>query len=396
MGGGGAEVWVPHPFPQPTSTVSGSSSYAILQPLLQQRGCAQGGHPWLNCQGCCGARSASFSGLLQPSVCRVEDLRVVASGHRPLPPQWLCGCVPLSDGDHTVCSPVGSSGRLDGLHRLERSVPAGSGTSGFSSLSTLCVRVSHFPIQSSVLWPLHGSAGFLTGHGSYFRHSPLLGYPHEVVPRRLASPVVLSGIPPPGSPDCPRALPRAGGCNQPGEIPPRTIPGGTVSQGRNQLPVFCGFTITRSHLQAAVNRRRISILRLASCKIMALATGPAVFAGSPSSWRQTADAVSPVMSQSFLGSSRSLCSGILDRVLSARFPVVAPPSSPLPMCVPLPSLTRPRLLVRRLRRRMGSSSGSTGRFRPLDLSTSISVHQRQGIAGHPTRSPPLSVVSTQS
>ena len=101
------------------------------------------------------------------------------------------------------------------------------------------------------------STGLLMGHGSYFRHSPLLGYPHEAVPRRLASPVVLSGIPPPGSPDCPRALPRAGGCDQPGEIPPRTIPGGTVSRGRNQLPVFSGFTIASSHLQAAVNRRRI-------------------------------------------------------------------------------------------------------------------------------------------
>ena len=396
MGGGGAEVWVPHPFPQPTSTVSDSGSYAILQPLLHQRGCSQGGHPRLNCQGCCGARSASFSGLLQPSVCRVEDLGVVASGHRPLPPQWLCGCVPLSNGDHTVCSPVGSSGRLDGLHRLERSVPAGSGTSGFSSFSTLCVRGSHFPIQSSVLWPLHGSTGLLTGHGSYFRHSPFLGYLHEAVPRRLASPVVLSGIPAPGSPDCPRALLRAGGCDQPGEIPPHTIPGGTVSRCRDQLPVFCGFTIARTHLQAAVNSRRISILCLASHEIMALASGHAFFAGSPSSWRQTADAVSPVVSQSILGSSRSLGSGILDRVLSSRSPVVAPPSSPLPRCVSLPSLTRPRLLVRHLRCRVGSSSGSTGRFRPLDLSTSISVHQRQGIAGHPTRSPLLSVVSTRS
>ena len=294
MGGGGAEVWVPYPFPQPTSTVSGSGSYAILQPLLHQRGCAQGGHPRLDWQGCCGASSTSFSGLLQPSVCRVEDLGVVASGHRRLPPQWLCGCVPLSDGDHTVCSPVGSSGRLDGLHRLERNIPAGSGTSGFSSFSTLCVRGSHFPIQSSVLWPLHGSTGLLTSHGSYFCHSPFLGYPHEAVPRRLASPVVLSGIPPPGSPDCPRALPRARGCDQPGEIPPHIIPGGTVSRCRDQLPVFCGFTIARSHLQAAVNSRRISILRLASHEIMALASGHAFFAGSPSSWRQTAYAVSPL------------------------------------------------------------------------------------------------------
>ena len=199
MGGGGAAVWVPHPFPQLTSAVSGSCPYAFLQTLFHQRGCAQGGHPRLSCQGCCGASSTSFSGLLQPSVCRVEDLSVVASGHRPLPPQSLCGCVPLSDGDHPVCSPVGSSGRLDGLHRLERSVPTGSGTSGISSFSTLCVQWSRFPIQSPVLWPLHGSTGLLTVHGSYFRHSPRYGYPHAQVSRRLASPFVLSGIPPPGS-----------------------------------------------------------------------------------------------------------------------------------------------------------------------------------------------------
>ena len=381
MGGGGAAVWVPHPFPQLTSAVSGSCPYAILQPLLHQRGCAQGGHPRLSCKGCCGASSTSFSGLLQLTVCRVEDLGVVVSGHRPLSPQSLCGCVPLSDGDHPVCSPVGSSSRLDGLHRLERSVPPGSGTSGFSSFSTLCVQGPHFPIQSSVLWPLHGSTGLLTGHGSYFRHSPLYGYPHAQVFRRLSSPVVLSGIPLPGSPDCPRALPRAGGCDQPGEIPPRTIPGGAVSRCRDQLPVFCGFSIARAHLQAAVNRQRISILRLASHEIMALATGHALFAGSSSSWRQTADAVSPVVSQSILGSRRSLGSGVLDSVLPSRSPVVAPPTSPLPRCVPLPSLTRPRLLVRRLGRRVGCSSGSPGRFRPLGLpQASMSINARELLA----------------
>ena len=292
MGGGGAAVWVSHPFPQLTSTVSGSCPYAFLQPLLHQKGCARGGHPRLNCQGCSGASSTSISGLLQPSVCPVEDLGVVESGHRPLPPQSLCGCVPLSDGDHPVCSPVGSSGRLDGLHRLERSVPTGSGTSRISSFSTLCVQGSRFPIQSSVLWPIHGSTGLLSGHGSCFSHSPRYGYPHAQVSRRLAGPVVLSGIPPPGSPDCPRALPRAGGCDQPGEIPPRTIPGGAVSRCRDQHPVFCGFSIAGSHFQAAVNRRRILILCLASSEVMALSVGHAFFAGSPSSWRQTADAVS--------------------------------------------------------------------------------------------------------
>ena len=70
------------------------------------------------------------------------------------------------------------------------------------------VQGSRFPIQSSVLWTLHGSTGLLSGHGSCFRHSTRYGYLHAQVSRRLASPVIFSGVPSPGSPDCPQALPR--------------------------------------------------------------------------------------------------------------------------------------------------------------------------------------------
>ena len=59
-------------------------------------------------------------------------------------------------------------------------------------------------------------------------------------------------------------------------------------------------------------------------------------------------------------------------------------------------VSQPRLLVRRLGRRVGCSSGSPRRFRPLGLGASSSVHQRQRAAGHPARSPPLSVVSARA
>ena len=74
MGGGGAAGGIPYPFPQPPSTVCGAHPYAILQSLVHQRGCAWGGHPGSDCQGCGGACSASLSRLLQPSVCGVENL----------------------------------------------------------------------------------------------------------------------------------------------------------------------------------------------------------------------------------------------------------------------------------------------------------------------------------
>ena len=243
-----------------------------------------------------------------------------------------------------------------------------------ASLSPLCFQGSRLPVQSSVLWPLHGSAGLLLGHGSCFRHSPRYGYPHAPISRRLASPVLFSGVLSPGSPDSPRALPRVGGGDQPGEISPRSIPGGAVSRCSDQHPVFCGFSIARSNFQAAVNRLRISILRLASREVMALSAGDAFFAGSPGSWRQTAYAVSPAVPQSLLGSRRSLDSCGLVSGVSSGSPVVATPTMPLPECVPPPGVSQPRLLVRRLGRRVGCSSGSPRCFRPLGLGTGVSIH----------------------
>ena len=393
MGGGGAEDGISHPFSQSPSAVPGSHPYTFLQPLVHQRGCARGGHPGFSYQGCSEACSTSISRLLQLSVCCVEDLRVVASGHRPLHPQSLRGCVALSDGDHLVCSPFGSSGRLDGLHRSSGSVLPGSGSSGVSSIPPLCVQRSSLPVQSAVLWPIHGSTGLLSGHGSCFRHSPLYGYPHAPISRRLASPVLFSGVPSPGSPDSPQALPRAGHGDQPGEIPPHSIPGGAVSRGGDQRPVFCGFSVARSHFQAAINRRRISVLRLASHELMAVSAEDDFFAGSPGSWRQTVYAVPPAVHQPVLRSCRPLASCSLVRGVSSGSPVVAPPALPILRYVPPPGVSRPRLLVRRLGRRVGCSSGSPRRFQPLGLGAGFSVHQRQRAAGHPARSPPLSVVS---
>ena len=78
-------------------------------------------------------------------------------------------------------------------------------------------------------------------------------------------------------------------------------------------------------------------------------------------------------------------------VESPRPPVVAPPSSSLSR-----SVSRPTLLVRRLRSGVGCPSRSSDRFRPVGLATGCVVHQRQGAARRKTGSPPVSVVSTGS
>ena len=110
-----------------------SSPFSITGAALE------GGLLGLGCQGCSGACSTPFSRLLQPSVSSVVDLGVMAFGHHPLPSHSLCGRVTLSDGVHSVCAPVSTSGGLDGLLRSQGSVSSSAGSSCFSSLSSLLI-----------------------------------------------------------------------------------------------------------------------------------------------------------------------------------------------------------------------------------------------------------------
>ena len=149
-------------------------------------------------------------------------------------------------------------------------------------------------------------------------------------------------------------------------------------------------------LQASVNSRRISVLRLASRELMALAAGHSFFAGSPRSWRPFANAISPALPPPVVGSSGSPGSGVGDSGMSPRPPVVASPSSPVLRGVSLPGVSRPSLLVRRLGRGLGCPSRPSGRFRPVGHASGGVVNQRQGTVGRSAGSSPVPVVSTRS
>ena len=242
-----------------------------------------------------------------------------------------------------------------------------------------------------MLWPLHGSTGLHRGHGSCFGCTPFYGDPYETVPRRLASPVILSGVPPRGSSDCPPALSRVGDCCLPQQS--NLVP----SQVVQYLGVFChrlhlfqGFSVGGAHLTAAINSRGVSVLRLAYRELMAIATRRPFFAGSPRSWRQTEGAVPPTLPSSILGSSGSGGSSVCVDGVSSRPPVVAPSPSSISRSVSLPGVSRPTLLVRRLRRGLGCPSRSSDRFGPVGRPTGGVVHERQGTARCTTGSLPVS------
>ena len=237
------------------------------------------------------------------------------------------------------------------------------------------------------------SAGLHPGHGSCFRHSPLLGYPHEAIPRRLARPVVLSRRAPPRPSGGSRPLPRARHCGQPREVSPRTISGGSVSRGDDRCPIFQGLSIAGSHRQAAVNRRRISILCRSASQYLAVAAGNAILPLSSGSRRSASGEVTPALPPPVLGSRGSVCQDSLVSRLPQGSQVVVSPSPSFLRGVSAASLSRSGLMVQRLGRGLGSSPRSTYRFRPLESGTQCSLYQRQRASCDSRRSPPLPVVS---
>ena len=142
VGGGGPPGGVSHTLPPASASVYGTHPHAFVCSYFHRRGCTRGGHPAVDCQGCCGACSSSLSQLFQPPVSGLEDLGVVASGHRPVPAQSLRGHFPLSPGTHPVCSHVSPTGGSSG------GVSSGSCASGISSLPALCGSWPHLPIHA--------------------------------------------------------------------------------------------------------------------------------------------------------------------------------------------------------------------------------------------------------
>ena len=137
-------------------------------------------------------------------------------------------------------------------------------------------------------------------------------------------------------------------------------------------------------------------MRLAYRDLMAIAPRRSFFAGSPSSWRQTEDTVPPTLPHSLVGSSGSGGSSVCVNGVSSRPPLVAPSPSSLSRSVSLPGVSRPTLLVRRLRRGMGCPSRLSDRFGPVGRPTGGIVHHRQGPASCSPGSLPVPVGSTGS
>ena len=131
------------------------------------------------------------------------------------------------------------------------------------------------------------------------------------------------------------------------------------------------------------------LLRRSSSEYLALAARLTVLSLPSRSWRPPPCEVSPAVSPPGLGSGGPVSQDSLDSSLPPGSSVVVRPSP----SVSSSGVSGSGLLVRCLRRGLGSSSGFSHRFRPLGCRASRSVHQRSRASGHQGGSPPLPLFS---
>ena len=254
----------------------------FFQPHLHPRGCSGEFLLGLGFQGCSGACSTPFSRLLQPSVRGVVDLGVMAFGHHPLPSPSLCGRVTLSVGVHSVYTPVGKSRGLLASFDLREAyipVPVHPASRPFLrflfrdtvyQFQALCFGLSTAP--QVFTWVMAPVSAILHSLGIRMRR-----YLDTWLVQSSSLESLLEVLLP--------VLRLCHDCHSSQVFQPRTFPGSAVSVGRHRFHLFQGFSVGGTHVTAAIYSRRISVMRLAYCEPVAVASRRSFLASSPSSGR---------------------------------------------------------------------------------------------------------------
>ena len=103
MVGGGVVIGVSDPLLFPSPSLSGSDPLLQLFPVLHQGECSSRGASFSYRQR--GSQTCSLlPWVLQSPVCSMEDVGFVASGDRPLPPEWVYAPDSVQTGDHPIDS----------------------------------------------------------------------------------------------------------------------------------------------------------------------------------------------------------------------------------------------------------------------------------------------------
>ena len=356
LGSGGLAVGIPDSLPSGSHLIQGSHPFAGLFPQLDQGQSSGGRGSGSSEQRCHRDGSSSLSGLLQPVVCGNESFGGVETGHRPFHSELEDSTDILQDGDTSICSSLGSSGRLDGVSGLEGCILAGADAPGFTQVPQVHGGREGVPVQGALFRPFHCSTGFYQGHGSCVSYSS---------PRRLVASGFLTRAGSPCSEDSTPALQVARDFRQLGEVSGDSDSTDGLSWSHPGLNYFQGISCPKESREASLNWRCILVLRQSASVILARAFRSAVFNDPTRAWGLSPHEIPPACSAEPMGSCRSVAAGRVVPSDSSRSVLVARLRSLGARHFSGAGVHSARIVVRRLGRGLGGSLRRSGHFRPL-------------------------------
>ena len=329
------------------------------------------------------SRTSRECRILQQAFSGAESHRRMATGSGCIPSQPVREKDQILNGDSQDRLGFHLPGRLAVLHRLAGCVFSSSYSSRIQEISEICSRRGGVPVQSPVFWTKHGTPSVHTSVCTSSENSAPKRYKSDPIPRRLVSVSQIEGgtVEGPGSY---KAVVRADGVrNQSQEI---TITASTeidLSGYANRFPEFVGFTHSESRKQSIVSFKRIQLLKQTVSKEVAETVGPHGIIGNVHSRGKIEDEAIPVQSSSSVeqtDTTRFRSNQDLDYV-KERNRLVDGRGSIEQRSIASNQEPEPVLVLRRVKRGMGSNSRREPKFRQMVPTGTAAAHKPEGTTG---------------
>ena len=245
------------------------------------------------------------------------------------------------------------------------------------------------PVQGPPLRPHDLPSSFHQGDGSSFGDRSLLGHQTPPLSGRLACPIRLTGEMPGGKEQSPRDMRITRYHDKSRKINYDTISDNRLHRSEDKLNIFSGFSNPQKDRESFNTDRRISILRRAASNSLETTTRPPVIPLTTHPRGPPENEVSTNTPQVGLELLGRISHPEMGRQLSPRPTMVDRPGTTELGPFPRGALPRPHVLVRRVRRGMGSTSGGRLNLRPLVQNRKGTLHQPKRTQSCKIRTQPL-------
>ena len=306
----------------------------------------------------------------------------MASHHRPVDPERLRHLVSLPHGDSTVSPSLHPSGRLDDLPRPAGRLPAGSCSSRFASLPSVCGAGKDVPVQGPLFRSDDRAPSFHEDYGSGFRHPSQVWGQDASLPGRLAHPGFFGASLFTVEGQAPDSMYRIWHPGQPHEIVSSSHSVTSVSRHGDSVSAFHCSAYSSRGRQSAPSDRGVPVHPVSPSAPLASASGPPVVPHAPRPRRDAPDEIAPDLPKEPVGFSGRPVSGLLVPSLSGGSSVVGSGGATAGGSESLSSDSRRQLFLRCLGRRLGGALVGehhvSGLWSPLQ--TGLSINMRELLA----------------